>query len=51
MSDFEMMLTCLLVPVSYVLIYIAGKYDVLNLICKMLEEKVNEYIEKDGGRQ
>lgn len=32
MSEFENILLCLLVPAIYVIIYIAGKYDVLYLI-------------------
>lgn len=43
-----MMLMCLLIPISYVLIYIAGKYDFLNLVCKMLEEKVKEFGDSDN---
>lgn len=38
MNGFEMLLCCLLVPVAYVLIYIAGRYNVLALVCKALEE-------------
>lgn len=38
MNDFEMIMCCLLVPVAYVLIYIAGRYNVLALVCKALEE-------------
>lgn len=49
MSDFEMVLISLLIPISYVLIYIAGKYDVLSVICKMLEEKAKKYTEKEEG--
>lgn len=40
MNDFEMCLFCLLVPVAYVLIYIAGKYDVLTLVCNALKEEL-----------
>lgn len=38
MNDFEMLLCCLLVPIAYVLIYIAGRYNVLALVCKALQE-------------
>lgn len=47
MSEFEYVLCCLLIPVIYVLIYIAGKYDILSLICKMLEEQVKKYKENE----
>lgn len=47
MSDFEMVLICLLIPLDYVLIYIAGKYDVLSVICRMLEQKAKKYIERN----
>lgn len=46
MSDFENVLLCFLVPIIYILIYIAGKYDILNLICQMLEENCKEYKER-----
>ena len=48
MTDFEMILCCLLVPVAYVLIYIAGKYDLIMLICKILQEYCEKYSEKEG---
>lgn len=38
MNGFEMLLCCLLVPVAYVLIYIAGRYNVLALVGKALQE-------------
>lgn len=38
MNSFEMLLCCLLVPVAYVLIYIAGRYNILALVCKALQE-------------
>ena len=38
MSEFEYVILCLLIPLVYVLAYIAGKYDILTVICKMLEE-------------
>ena len=46
MKDFEYLLMCFLVPVAYVMTYIAGKYDLLSILCKMLEEK-EEKIEED----
>lgn len=43
MTDFELLLACLLIPMAYVVIYIAGKYDMLNLICKMFERKWKDF--------
>lgn len=40
MSDFEMAVLCLLIPIAYVVIYIAGKYDILYQICKILEKNM-----------
>lgn len=45
MTDFELLLACLLIPMAYVVIYIAGKYDILNLICEMFERKCKEFKE------
>lgn len=45
MIDFELLLACLLIPVAYVAIYIAGKYDMITLICRMFEEKCKEFEE------
>lgn len=42
MSDFEMVLLYFLIPINNVLIYIAGKYDLLLLISEMLAKKVEE---------
>ena len=46
MTDFEEILCCVLIPIAYVISYIAGKYDILTLVCKMLEEKAKEYLDK-----
>jgi len=51
MSEFENILLCFLIPIVYVLTYIAGKYDVLSVICKMLEEKLKEYEKKTKGEE
>jgi hypothetical protein len=40
MTTFETILCCLVIPAAYVLIYIAGKYDILSLVCNMLKESV-----------
>jgi hypothetical protein len=40
MTTFEIILACLVIPIAYILLYIAGKYDILNIVCQMLEEKV-----------
>lgn len=42
MSDFELVLLSFLIPIIYVIIYISGKYDILNLIIHMLEERCDE---------
>lgn len=42
MTDFELFLACLLIPAAYAVIYIAGRYNMLLLICKMLERKWKE---------
>ena len=47
MSDFETILLCLIIPFIYVFVYIAGKYDLLYLVCKMLEEKCKKYMENN----
>lgn len=47
MTEFEYVLACLMIPVAYVLIYIAGKHDFLNLVCRMLEEKAKELKQED----
>ena len=43
MSDFEIVLLCLIIPAAYVLTYIAGKYDLLTVIAKMLQERLAEF--------
>ena len=50
MSDFELLLACLLIPMAYVVVYIAGKYDMLDLICKMLERRWKEIKEKENEK-
>ena len=49
MSEFEYIMACLLIPIVYVVTYIAGKYDLITLICKMLERKCEEYLERNDG--
>lgn len=36
MSIFEIVLLCLLIPAAYVVVYIAGKYDILGRLIVML---------------
>lgn len=50
MSDIELLLACLLIPMAYVVVYIAGKYDMLSLICKMLERRWKEIKEKENEK-
>lgn len=45
MSVFETVLCCLVIPIAYILIYIAGKYDILRLVCEMLKETCERYTE------
>lgn len=40
MTTFETIMLCLVIPFVYIMTYIAGKYDILNMVCQMLEEKV-----------
>lgn len=47
MTDFENVLLCLLMPIAYVLTYIAGKYDLLNQIIEMLEENLKKEREEE----
>lgn len=50
MIDSEIIFMCLLIPVAYVLAYIAGKCNLLFVICKMFEEKLEKYQEdSDDG--
>lgn len=43
MSDFETVLLCFLIPVMYVLTYIAGRCDFLSVICAMIEDKAKQF--------
>ena len=45
MTDSEIIFMCLLIPVCYVLAYVAGKCNLLFVICKMFEEKLEKYQE------
>lgn len=47
MSDLEIVLLCLIIPVSYVLTYIAGKYDLLQVIANMLHEELEKLNERE----
>lgn len=42
---------CLFIPIAYVLVYIAGKYDLIGMICEMLEQKLEEMNEEDENEQ
>lgn len=42
MTDFEIMLTVLIVPAAYLIIHIAGKYDILALIPEMPQQKTKD---------
>lgn len=51
MTNFEIILCCLLVPTGYILSYIAGKRDLLSLITNMIEEKAAELQQRKIKRQ
>lgn len=42
MNVFETIMTCLLVMTAYVLVYIAGRCDFLNVVCLMMQEYTNK---------
>ena len=42
----ENILLCFLIPIVYIITYIAGKYDILTLICQMLEEECKKRKER-----
>lgn len=42
MTDFETFLLILIIPAVYAIIYIAGKYDLLQLLCDMLTEETEK---------
>ena len=46
MSNFEIVLCCILIPVAYVLIYIAGKYDILGRLIEALQEKCEKKVDR-----
>lgn len=43
MSNLETIMCCIVIPVAYALFYIAGKYDILAVVCGMLEESCKKY--------
>lgn len=48
MTDFEMFFACLIVPIAYIVTYIAGKYDILYQICKLLESSLKRIREQEN---
>lgn len=48
MNDFEMFIACLIIPIAYIVTYIAGKYDILYQICKLLESSLKRIREKEN---
>lgn len=42
MTSFETILCCILIPAAFVLVYIAGKNDILNLVGEMIKDATNE---------
>ena len=47
MTNFEIILLCLLIPVVYVLVYISGKYDILARFIANLEEKIEQKVDRE----
>lgn len=47
MTVFENVLVCILIPITLVLMYIAGKHDMLGLFCEILEEKARQLKERN----
>lgn len=54
MPDYETIIVCALIPVVYVVTYMAGKYDLLGQLAQMLQEKTasltDEYAKVLHGR-
>lgn len=48
MTGFEYLLICLMIPIAYVVVYIAGKFDVITLFIQMLTESVERYNRKNN---
>ena len=46
MTDLETILMCALIPVAYVVTYMAGKYDLLGQLAQMLQEKTASLTDK-----
>lgn len=51
MSIFEIVLLCLLIPAAYVVVYIAGKYDILGRLIVMLEDKAERKVDRELVRK
>lgn len=46
MTDFDIAFMCFFIPISYVIVYMAGKGDLLFVACKMLQEQLEKYQER-----
>lgn len=51
MSTFETILCCILIPVSVILAYIAGKHDLLQLIGEMIKDATDELKSRRAFRE
>lgn len=51
MSDFDIVFMCFFVPISYAIVYMAGKGDLLFVACKMLQEQLEKYNERTTEEQ
>lgn len=47
MTEFEMVLMMLLIPLYGIMFYVAGKMNLLELLLKIVEEKMKEYSNKE----
>lgn len=47
MTEFEMILMMLLIPLYGIVFYIAGKMNLLELLLKIAEEKMKEFSDKE----
>ena len=47
MTEFETLMTCIIVSIGLVFTYLAGRIDFLNVVVKMFEEKAEQM--KEGA--
>ena len=49
MAELDYILICFFIPIVYVVTYIAGKYNLLFMVCKMLEETLQKYTDEGNN--